>query len=69
VSQLTHRLIRQTIEEADVPHLNRDGTPRTAHVVTYVMTCACGRTFRTGSEIMTQARYLGHLPQPEPGDR
>lgn len=65
---LTHRLIRSTIEEQTLERLNRDGTPREVNTINYVMTCACGRVFRTGSEILTQARFLGHLPQPKAGE-
>lgn len=64
VAHLTHKIMRKTVEVADVEHLNRDGSPKMVELTTYVTSCLCGRVFRTGSELLTQARYLEHLPKP-----
>ena len=66
---MTHRIMRQTVEVHTMEHLNRDGTPRMVDVTTHRISCACGRVFATGSDMLTLARYLGHLPQPKRGER
>lgn len=62
---LTHRVMRQAVEHHIAERLNRDGTSREVEWDDHTIHCACGRVFRTGSDLLTWARYLGHLPQPE----
>lgn len=62
---MTHRITRQAVEEHTEERRNADGSPRIDVWHTYRTHCACGRVFATGNELMTQARYLGHLPTPE----
>lgn len=65
VAHLTHKPMRKTVERTTVARLNRDGSTRMVELVTYRTHCMCGRVFATGSELLTEARYLGHLPKPK----
>lgn len=64
---VTHRVMRQSIEEHTVDRLNRDGSTRVVVWHTFRTHCACGRVFATGAEVQTLARYLEHLPRPGGG--
>ena len=66
---ITHRVIRRTVETQTVERLNRDGTAREVELVDHVTSCQCGRVFRTGSELLTLARFLEHLPPLDEPDR
>lgn len=65
VAHLTHKIVRQTVETLETEHLTRDGEALPVTIVTHRISCMCGRVFATGSELMTMARYLGHLPTPK----
>lgn len=63
----THRIARKTVETLDREILHRGGVREPVSMTVYVTSCACGRVFRSDRELLTQARYLDHLPKG--GDR
>ncbi len=64
VPTVTHRVVRVAHRTRTVEIMRPGGVLDPVTIDYHETTCACGRVFSTGSELMTAARYLGHLPRP-----
>lgn len=62
--RVTHRITRHAYRDIHATILNEGSEPTKEAWREWEVICACGRVFRSPTELATTAAYLAHLPTP-----